>query len=91
MVKVIAAHYLEAFKLQLSLRTTDDQTQAQQIFSGNIDLKDYIMKKSDHGIFAPLKEKSYFRQFSLNANTIEWQNGADIAPERLLTMMQADL
>ena len=34
-------------------------------------------------VFAPLKDKSFFRDFSIHFNTIEWKNGADFAPEYL--------
>ena len=36
-------------------------------------------------VFAPLREQAYFRQVAVNreTNTIEWPNGADLAPEFL--------
>ena len=34
-------------------------------------------------IFVPLKDKNYFKNFSIKFNTIEWDNGADFAPEFL--------
>ena len=33
--------------------------------------------------FRPLHDKDYFKQFSIRFNTIEWENGADFAPEYL--------
>lgn len=34
-------------------------------------------------IFEPLKEIAYFKKFRLNPFTVEWDNGADFAPEFL--------
>ena len=34
-------------------------------------------------LFEPLKDKNNFIQFGLNHWTIEWANGADLAPEFL--------
>ena len=34
-------------------------------------------------IFEPLKNKDFFKTFTLNPFTIEWSNGADFAPEFL--------
>jgi len=33
--------------------------------------------------FRPLHDLDYFKQFSIRFNTIEWENGADFAPEYL--------
>ena len=34
-------------------------------------------------VFRPLKDLEYFKRFSIKFNTIEWENGADLAPEYL--------
>jgi hypothetical protein len=34
-------------------------------------------------VFEPLKDSAYFRRFFLEAGTVTWPNGADIAPETL--------
>jgi len=33
--------------------------------------------------FIPLKDKNKFQKFTIVFNTIEWENGADLAPEYL--------
>ena len=34
-------------------------------------------------VYAPLKDIEYFKSFSIKFNTVEWENGADFAPEYL--------
>jgi hypothetical protein len=49
--------------------------------AGEVDLSAELIG----GVFDPLKDEAYFRQFKLNADTgtIEWPNRADLAPEFL--------
>lgn len=50
-----------------------------------VDLKNELEK----GIFRPLKDKEYFQKFHISANTVEWENGADFAPEFLYSLPSA--
>ena len=34
-------------------------------------------------VFTPLKDKNFFQNFEIVFNTVEWENGADFAPEYL--------
>lgn len=40
-------------------------------------------------VFAPLKDKEFFRSFYLDGHTISWSNGADFAPEFLREQIDA--
>ena len=40
-------------------------------------------------IFAPLRDLEYFKRFTIKFNTIEWENGADFAPEYLYQISTA--
>nr|NQU90868.1 DUF2442 domain-containing protein [Bacteroidota bacterium] len=51
--------------------------------SGIVDLKNSIKGK----VFEPLKDIDYFKNFTNNSWTIEWENGADFAPEYLYSMI----
>lgn len=50
-----------------------------------LDLKDYIFSKPTGTVFEPLRALTVFQtvKFNQDTDTIEWSNGADIAPERL--------
>lgn len=69
---VIDAKHIEGYKIWIAF---NDGNQ------GQIDLKDKIQAKN--GIFEPLKEISYFKNFTIVNDTLSWHNGADLAPESL--------
>jgi hypothetical protein len=40
-------------------------------------------------VFDPLRNEEYFRRFFIEAGTVSWPNGADIAPETLYSAAEA--
>jgi len=51
---------------------------------GEVDLSRY----TNYGpVFGPLADEEFFRQLHVEAGTIAWPNGADIAPERLYELL----
>lgn len=72
MIEVINARYLENFKIWVEF---NDGTK------GIADLNDDLWGR----VFEPLKNIDLFKKFRISEilNTIEWENGADLAPEFL--------
>lgn len=67
---VIQAKYIEEYKVWLSFNDGAE---------GEIDL----ISELSGEIFEPLKDKAFFRSFTLEGHTLSWSNGADFAPEFL--------
>lgn len=70
LIKVINAKYIEGYKIEFKFN--DGKTKV-------IDFHDQLWGE----MFEPLQNKDYFKNFKLNPFTIEWENGADFAPEFL--------
>jgi hypothetical protein len=67
---VTNAEYAQEYQLLLTF--SDNATKL-------VDLKNHL-----HGeVFEPLKDAEKFKQFKLSDWTVEWENGADYAPEFL--------
>lgn len=69
-LEVVKAEYLEDYKVKLHFNNGESRI---------VDLYSSLVGE----IFAPLKNIDYFKNFSIKFNTIEWENGADFAPEYL--------
>lgn len=56
--------------------------------SGIVDLKDELVGD----VFEPLKDVRQFKSFIIHPimETIVWDNGADLAPEYLLSLIQSE-
>ena len=69
-IEVVKAEYLDGYRVKL-------------LFN-NGETKVVDLGSSLNGIvFEPLKNLDYFKNFAIKFNTIEWENGADFAPEYL--------
>ena len=53
------------------------------VFSDGLEKTVDFRKWLEGPIFEPLREPSYFAHFFVEAGTVGWPNGADIAPETL--------
>jgi hypothetical protein len=73
LIKVVDARYLEGYKIEL--RFNNGITKI-------VDLTNEIYGE----VFEPLKDIDYFKNFTLNPFTIEWENGADFSPEFLFRL-----
>ena len=75
--RVIDAKYLGGYTLYLRFSDGSD---------GEVDLEHEL----DGEIFEPLKDISYFKDFTVNQelHTVVWPNGADFAPEFLFERMK---
>lgn len=69
-IEINKAEYLDEYRLRL--------------WFNNGAVKDVDLSDSLKGnVFVPLQNKEYFKRFTIRFNTIEWENGADFAPEYL--------
>ena len=69
-LEVIKAEYLSGYRIKL--------------WFNNHVVKVVDLTNSLNGeVFLPLKDIDYFKRFAIKFNTIEWENGADLAPEYL--------
>lgn len=69
-IEVTKAEYLEGYRLLLLFNNGERRI---------VDLSNSL----NGPVFTPLKDLAYFKNFSIKFNTIEWENGADFAPEYL--------
>ena len=69
-LEITNAEYLDNYRLLLTFNNGIQKTvDFQNELNGNV--------------FIPLKQLDYFKKFYIKYNTVEWQNGADFAPEYL--------
>jgi len=67
---VVAAKYVKDYVLDVSFNDgTKKRIDVSQWFKGPV--------------FEPLREKTFFKKFFVEAGTVAWPNGVDLAPEAL--------
>lgn len=67
---VTQAKYIDEFRIWLAFNDGAE---------GEIDLASELYGE----IFEPLKDKDFFKSFTVEGHTLSWSNGADFAPEFL--------
>lgn len=67
---VVRAEYRGTFRVHLVFHDG---------IEGTVDFEDWL----DGPIFEPLRDVAFFQRFYIEAGTLVWPNGADIAPEAL--------
>lgn len=74
--EVVKAEYVDGYRIRLWFNN--------QVIKV-VDLQSSLKGK----VFEPLINIDFFKQFKVRYNTIEWDNGADFAPEYLLSLPEA--
>ena len=69
-LEVIKADYLDGYRVKLLFNNGETRI---------VDLSQSL----NGSVFAPLNDLDFFKRFTIKFNTIEWENGADFAPEYL--------
>ena len=73
LLAITQAKYVEEYKISLTFNNGIKKT---------VDLQPRLYGE----VFEPLKDLDKFKKFSLSYYTIEWENGADLAPEYLISL-----
>lgn len=68
---IIEVKALDDYKIYLKFKNGEEK-----IYDMNNFIKNYKM-------YSKLKDKEYFQKIKIRKDTIEWENGEDIAPEYL--------
>lgn len=75
-LEVIKAEYIDGYRLRL--------------FFNNGEVRIADLDSSLVGeVFEPLRNADFFKRFCIKFNTVEWENGADFAPEYLYEIGKA--
>ncbi len=80
MIHVVKARYIDHYKIYLVFNNQKE---------GIIDLES-IIKKDHRPLFSELSDIEKFKKFKVEADTIVWDNGLDLAPEFLYQKLQSE-
>jgi len=72
-LEVLKAEYLDNYRIKLTFNDGVTKT---------VDLQNEL----DGSVYKPLRQLDYFKNFQIQYNTVEWDNGADYAPEYLYSI-----
>ena len=75
-IEVIKAEYVDGYRIRLWFNNQVTKV---------VDLKSSLKAI----VFEALKDIDFFKRFTVKYNTVEWENGADFAPEYLLSLPEA--
>ena len=75
-IEVTKADYLDGYRVKLLFNNGEKRI---------VDLSQSL----NGSVFEPLKDIEFFKRFTIKFNTIEWENGADFAPEYLYEIGEA--
>lgn len=81
MLLITKAKYIKDFSIQINFNNGK---------SGILDFKKIIFNDS-RSIFQPLKKTEYFKNFTLQYDTLVWDNELDFAPEYLFYSLFKDI
>jgi len=72
-LEVSEAKYLDNYRILLTFNNGETKT---------VDLENEL----SGSVYIPLRQPDYFKNFRVKYNTVEWENGADYAPEYLYSI-----
>ncbi len=76
LIWIVKAEYVDKYKINLFFNDGLEKV---------VDLQDCIFT-DNRKIFNSLKNINFFKSFTKNSWTIEWENGVDLAPEFLYNL-----
>lgn len=75
-LEVVKAEYIDGYRLRLVFN------------NGEVRIADLDSSLVGE-VFEPLRDVNLFKRFCIKFNTVEWENGADFAPEYLYEIGRA--